>query len=46
MAGGQVPLGIFTDYTTDDERLIEIIERVISARLTAELNLGDGDDAV
>jgi len=39
MAGGEVPLGIFADYTTDDTRLFEIVERVMSDRLVAELNL-------
>ena len=40
-AGGEIPLGIFADYTSDDRRLLDIIERVITARLVAELNLSD-----
>ena len=39
MAGGEVPLGIFADYTTDDTELFEIVEQVVSARLIAELKL-------
>lgn len=41
MAGGEVPLGIFAEYTSDDEQLINIVEKVITARLFAELNLSD-----
>ena len=41
MAGGEIPLGIFADHTTDDAGLIDIVERVVTARLTAELNLDD-----
>jgi len=41
VAGGQIPLGIFADYTDDDEQLLEIVEQVITARLVAELNLPD-----
>jgi len=40
-AGGEIPLGIFSDYTTDDEQLLDIVEQVITARLVAELNLSD-----
>ncbi|PSQ00157.1 bifunctional oligoribonuclease/PAP phosphatase NrnA [Halobacteriales archaeon QS_5_70_17] len=43
MAGGQIPLGIFADYTDDDEALISIVERVITRRLAEELNLGDDE---
>ena len=39
MAGGEVPLGIFGDYTTDDAQLFAIVEQVMTARLVAELNL-------
>jgi nanoRNase/pAp phosphatase (c-di-AMP/oligoRNAs hydrolase) len=39
MAGGEVPLGIFADYTMDDDQLFAIIEQIVSVRLTAELNL-------
>lgn len=44
MAGGEIPLGIFADYTTDDSQLIRIVEEVITARLAAELNLSDKTD--
>lgn len=39
MAGGEIPLGIFADYTTDDPQLLEIVEEVVTSRLIAELNL-------
>ena len=39
MAGGEVPLGIFADYTTDDDQLFAIVDQVMTARLVAELNL-------
>ncbi|WP_049897419.1 DHH family phosphoesterase [Halorubrum distributum] len=39
MAGGEIPLGLFADYVTDDGQLLDIIEQVITARLVAELNL-------
>lgn len=41
MGGGEIPLGIFADYTTDDEELVAIVEQVVTARLVAELNLSD-----
>ena len=41
MAGGEIPLGIFADYTADDPQLLDIVERVITSRLVAELNLTD-----
>ena len=41
MAGGEVPLGIFADYTTDDAVLVAIVEQVITARLLAELNIAE-----
>jgi len=41
MAGGEVPLGIFADYTSDDTVLVDIVEQVISARLFAGLNLSE-----
>jgi len=43
VAGGEIPLGIFADYTTDDRQLIDIVDRVITARLFAELNLDEED---
>jgi nanoRNase/pAp phosphatase (c-di-AMP/oligoRNAs hydrolase) len=39
VAGGEIPLGIFGDYTTDDDELLAILEQVITGRLVAELNL-------
>ena len=41
VGGAQLPLGIFADYDADDDRLLDILERVITARLVAELNLSD-----
>jgi nanoRNase/pAp phosphatase (c-di-AMP/oligoRNAs hydrolase) len=42
VAGGEIPLGLFADYTTDDEQLLEIVDRVITARLLAAFDLTDG----
>jgi nanoRNase/pAp phosphatase (c-di-AMP/oligoRNAs hydrolase) len=46
MAGGEVPLGIFAGYADDDEAvLVDVVEQVVTARLSAALNLpSDGDD--
>jgi nanoRNase/pAp phosphatase (c-di-AMP/oligoRNAs hydrolase) len=41
MAGGQIPLGIFADYTADDAQLVGIVEEVICHRILDELNLSD-----
>lgn len=41
VAGGEIPLGIFADYTSDDAQLLDIVEEIITARLVAELNLSD-----
>ncbi|WP_415380592.1 DHH family phosphoesterase [Halosimplex sp. TS25] len=41
MAGGEIPLGIFADYTADDEHLLAMVEQVISTRLATALNLGE-----
>lgn len=41
VAGGEIPLGIFADYTTDDARLLSIVEQAITARLLRVLNLAD-----
>ncbi len=41
MDGGEVPLGIFADYTADDRQLLAIVDRVMTARLVAELNLSE-----
>ena len=50
MGGGEIPLGIFADESDDDD-LVGMVERVVTARLVAELNLSgvdyersDGDD--
>jgi nanoRNase/pAp phosphatase (c-di-AMP/oligoRNAs hydrolase) len=43
MGGGEIPLGIFADYGSD-ERLIEIVEEVVTARLAAELDLTESSD--
>ncbi|WP_336364740.1 DHH family phosphoesterase [Halalkalicoccus salilacus] len=42
VAGGEIPLGIFADYTTDDDQLLAIVEQVITARLLAALDLTNG----
>lgn len=39
MGGGEIPLGIFADYTDDDDVLLDIVEQVVTARLVAGLNL-------
>jgi nanoRNase/pAp phosphatase (c-di-AMP/oligoRNAs hydrolase) len=44
VAGGEIPLGIFADYTTDDAQLLAIVEEVVTARLVAGLNLSDEAD--
>jgi len=45
MAGGEVPLGIFSGYTTDDAQLVAIVDQVVTARLVAELNLTEETQA-
>ncbi|GGL48996.1 DHH family phosphoesterase [Halocalculus aciditolerans] len=44
MAGGEIPLGIFADYTTDDTQLLAIVEQIVTARLVAGLNLSVEED--
>ena len=39
VAGGEIPLGLFADFTSDDDMLLAIVEQVITARLLAELDL-------
>ena len=39
VAGGEIPLGLFADFTSDDDSLLGIVEQVITARLLAELDL-------
>jgi len=41
MAGGEVPLGVFADYTGDDDHLLAMVESVVSERLVAELRLSE-----
>ncbi|AKH96984.1 DHH family phosphoesterase [Halanaeroarchaeum sulfurireducens] len=41
VAGGEIPLGIFADYTSDDAQVLDIIEQIITERLVAELNLSE-----
>ena len=41
VAGGEIPLGLFADYTSDDAQLLDIIEQIVTARLVAELNLSE-----
>ncbi len=41
VAGGEIPLGIFADYTTDDDQLLEIVERIVTDRLFSELEIVD-----
>ena len=41
VAGGEIPLGLFADFTSNDDSLLEIVEQVITARLLAELDLED-----
>ncbi|SEO28102.1 DHHA1 domain-containing protein [Halogranum amylolyticum] len=43
MAGGEVPLGVFADYA-DSAQLVAMVERVITARLVAALNLSEDAD--
>jgi nanoRNase/pAp phosphatase (c-di-AMP/oligoRNAs hydrolase) len=45
MAGGEVPLGIFADYTDDDSDLVTIVEQVVTARLLAGLNVTGSESA-
>jgi nanoRNase/pAp phosphatase (c-di-AMP/oligoRNAs hydrolase) len=41
IAGGEIPLGLFADYTSDDAQLLDMVEQIITARLFAELNLSE-----
>ena len=41
VAGGEIPLGMFADYTSDDAYLLDIIEQIITERLFAVLNLSE-----
>jgi nanoRNase/pAp phosphatase (c-di-AMP/oligoRNAs hydrolase) len=44
VAGGEIPLGIFADYTSDDPHFLEMIEQLITTRLLSELNLSEDKD--
>lgn len=39
MAGGEVPLGIFSDVVGNNVELVDIVEGIITNRLTNSLNL-------
>ena len=41
MAGGEIPLGIFADYPTDDTEFLAIVEQIVTARLVDELQLSE-----
>jgi nanoRNase/pAp phosphatase (c-di-AMP/oligoRNAs hydrolase) len=41
VAGGEIPLGIFADYPTDDDELLRIVDQVITGRLLTGFNLTD-----
>lgn len=41
MSGGEVPLGIFADAVGDEVDLVGLVERVVTARLVAALNLSE-----
>ena len=43
MAGGEISLGLFADYTPEDEGLVEIVGKIVTARLVAGLNLENED---
>ncbi|MFT4891033.1 MAG: nanoRNase/pAp phosphatase (c-di-AMP/oligoRNAs hydrolase) [Halobacteriales archaeon] len=44
VAGGEIPLGIFADFTTDDEGFLDSVEQVITDRIFDELDLTDESD--
>lgn len=39
VAGGEIPLGLFADYTNDDDQLLDIVFQVVRARLFAALDI-------
>jgi hypothetical protein len=45
MAGGEIPLGIFAEYTDDDANLTDIVERLVTRRLVDGLGLSRRRDA-
>jgi nanoRNase/pAp phosphatase (c-di-AMP/oligoRNAs hydrolase) len=44
MAGGEIPLGIFASYTSDDAALVDIVTEVVTDRLLDGLGLADTED--
>jgi nanoRNase/pAp phosphatase (c-di-AMP/oligoRNAs hydrolase) len=42
MGGGEIPLGIFADYRNHDECFVDIVEDVVTDRLTESLKLSGG----
>ncbi|ELZ28030.1 phosphoesterase RecJ domain protein [Halogeometricum pallidum JCM 14848] len=44
MGGGEIPLGIFAGYRTDDERFVDIVENVVIDRLADSLKLSPSGD--
>lgn len=44
MGGGEIPLGIFAGYRTDDERFVDIVENVVVDRLSDSLKLSPSGD--
>jgi nanoRNase/pAp phosphatase (c-di-AMP/oligoRNAs hydrolase) len=43
MAGGEIPLGIFAGYTSDDTTLVDIVAAVVTDRLLDGLGLVDSE---
>lgn len=41
VAGGEIPLGLFGDDTADGERLLAVVEELVTARLVAGFDLAD-----
>jgi nanoRNase/pAp phosphatase (c-di-AMP/oligoRNAs hydrolase) len=44
VAGGEIPLGIFADYTSDDDQFLKMVEQIITERLFEELNLSEDSE--
>ncbi|MDS0295446.1 DHH family phosphoesterase [Halogeometricum luteum] len=42
MGGGEIPLGIFADYRNHDECFVDIVENVVTDRLSESLKLSGG----
>ena len=41
MAGGHIPLGMFADLADDDSSLVEMVEEIVTRRLTKRLRLSN-----